>query len=437
MQGVIWAALAGAMLLGAEDQRTLKVLDDRKSVEEGGFWIYNDLPRAFDEAQQTGKPVLAVIRCIPCEACAQLDAQVVGRDPVVQKLLEEFVCVRIINTNGLDLALFQYDYDQSFAAFFLNADQTIYGRYGTRSHQTESKQDVSVEGFARSLEAALKLHEQYPANRAALSAKRGPAPKVATPEQFPSLKEKYGPKLAETGNVAASCIHCHQVGEALRRSYRDAGEPIPEQVLFPYPLPNVLGLKMDPQQAARVLEVAAGSAAERDGFHSGDEIVSLAGQPLVSTADIQWVLHNAPTSGELKAEVRRDGQQLALPLTLEQGWRRRGDLSWRATSWDLRRMAFGGLLLANLSPEELAKAGLPADARALRVKHVGQYGDHAAAKRAGFQKDDLLVEIDGQAVPASETELLASLVASKRPGQRVPAVVLRGGKRIELELPIQ
>lgn len=437
MQGVIWAALAGAMLLGAEDQRTLKVLDDRKSVEEGGFWIYNDLPRAFDEAQQTGKPVLAVIRCIPCEACAQLDAQVVSRDPVVQKLLEQFVCVRIINTNGLDLGLFQYDYDQSFAAFFLNADQTIYGRYGTRSHQTESKQDVSVEGFARSLAAALKLHEQYPANREALAAKRGPAPKVATPEQFPSLKEKYGPKLAETGNVAASCIHCHQVGEALRRSYRDAGEPIPEQVLFPYPLPNVLGLKMDPQQAARVLEVAAGSAAERDGFRSGDEIVSLAGQPLVSTADIQWVLHNAPASGELKAEVRRDGQQLALPLTLEQGWRRRGDLSWRATSWDMRRMAFGGLLLANLSPEELAKAGLPGDARALRVKHVGQYGDHAAAKRAGFQKDDLLVEIDGQPVPARETELLASLVASKRPGQRVPAVVLRGGKRIELELPIQ
>ncbi|HUY91594.1 MAG TPA: hypothetical protein VMV10_22830 [Pirellulales bacterium] len=46
MQSVIWAALAGAILLGAEDQRTLKVLNDRKSVEEGGFWIYNDLPRA-------------------------------------------------------------------------------------------------------------------------------------------------------------------------------------------------------------------------------------------------------------------------------------------------------------------------------------------------------------------------------------------------------
>lgn len=437
MQSVIWAAVVGTMLLGAEDQRTLKVLGDRKSVEEGGFWIYNDLARALDQARETGKPLLVVIRCIPCEACAQLDAQVVQRDPVVQKLLEKFVCVRIINANGLDLSLFQYDYDQSFAAFLLNADKTIYGRFGTRSHETESEQDVSVEGFARSLEAALKLHEQHPANKQALAAKRGPQPKIKSPEQFPSLKEKYGPKLAESGNVAASCIHCHQVGEALRRLYRDEGEPIPERVLFPYPMPNIIGLTMDPKQAASVLEVAAGSPAERGGFRRGDEIVSLAGQPLISTADFQWVLHNAPASGELKAEVRRDGQTLVLPLALENGWRRRGDLSWRASSWDLRRMAFGGMRLRSVTPEEHSQLGLAQNAPALWIKHVGQYGDHAAAKRAGFLKDDVLIELDGQPVPASETELLAALLASKKPGQRVPAVVLRGGKRVELELPVQ
>ncbi|HVW36482.1 MAG TPA: Trx7/PDZ domain-containing (seleno)protein [Pirellulales bacterium] len=437
MQSAIWAAVAGAFLLGVEDQRTLKVLGDRKSVEEGGFWIYNDLPRALDRARETGKPVLVVIRCIPCEACAQLDAQVVQRDPAVQKLLDKFVCVRIINANGLDLSLFQYDYDQSFAAFFLNADKTIYGRYGTRSHETESAQDVSVEGFARSLEAALKLHEQYPANKQALAAKRGPEPKVKSPEQFPSLKEKYGSKLAESGNVAASCIHCHQVGEALRRLYRDEGEPIPDRVMFPYPMPNILGLTMDPKQAASILEVAADSPAERSGFRSGDQIVSLAGQPLVSTADIQWVLHHGPASGELKAEVRREGQTLVLPLALENGWRRRGDLSWRASSWDLRRMAFGGMRLRSVTTEERSQLGLAKDAPALWIKHVGQYGDHAAAKRAGFLKDDVLVELEGQPVPASETELLAALIASKKPGQRLPAVVLRGGKRVELEMPVQ
>jgi hypothetical protein len=94
--------------------REKKVRDDRLTVEEDGYWIYNDLPKAFDEAKKTGKPLLVAIRCIPCEACAKLDAQVVSRDPVVRKLLDEFVCVRIVQANGLDLSLFQYDYDLSF-----------------------------------------------------------------------------------------------------------------------------------------------------------------------------------------------------------------------------------------------------------------------------------------------------------------------------------
>src|SRR4029453_1507844 len=102
---------------------------------------------------------------------------VVERDPGVQKLLEQFVCVRIVHANGMDLSLFQYDYDQSWAAFFLNADRTIYGRYGTRSHRTESENDMSLAGFAEALKGALELHRQYPKNKAVLAGKRGePSP---------------------------------------------------------------------------------------------------------------------------------------------------------------------------------------------------------------------------------------------------------------------
>ena len=45
-------------------------------------------------------------------------------------LMEQFVCARQVSTNGLDLSLFQFDTDQSFAVFLLNADGTIYGRFG-------------------------------------------------------------------------------------------------------------------------------------------------------------------------------------------------------------------------------------------------------------------------------------------------------------------
>lgn len=428
---------AGGPPGAAAQERERKVRSDRQAVEAEGFWIYNDLPAGFAKAKQTGKPLLVVIRCIPCEACAQLDARVAARDPEVRRLLEEFVCVRIVHANGLDLSLFQYDYDQSFAAFFLNADQTIYGRYGTRSHETESDRDVSVEGFAKALAGALELHRRFPEVREALAAKRGPKAQVAVPEQFPSLKERYGSKLDYEGNVVGSCIHCHQVGEAMRLVYRNRSEPMPDKILFPYPLPAVLGLTMDPKQRATVLETARGSSAERDGLRPGDEIVSLEGQPLLSIADLQWVLHNAGDEGRLKAEIVREGKKLQAPLTLEPGWRRRSDISWRATSWDLRRMTTGGLRLEELSAEERRQAGIAGDALALRVKHVGQYGAHAAAKNAGFQKGDVFVALDGDAQRLSESQLMTRLANSKQPGDRVPAVVLRRGKRVPLELPVQ
>src|SRR5262245_43725809 len=135
-----------------------KVKNDRKKVEAEGFWIYNDLAKGFEEAKKSGKPMLVALRCIPCEECVKLDDELVDRDPVVRPLLEKFVCVRIVSTNGLDLSLFQYDYDQSFAVFLLNADGTIYGRFGTRSHRTSWADDVSIEGLAQALRGGLELH---------------------------------------------------------------------------------------------------------------------------------------------------------------------------------------------------------------------------------------------------------------------------------------
>src|SRR5437764_5356895 len=141
------AAALPASPASAQD-REAKVRNDRERVEASGAWVYNDLPRGIDEARKSGKPLLVVIRCVLCEACAKLDEEVVRRDPAVRALLDQFVGVRIMHANGLDLSLFQYDTDQSMATFFLNPDLTIYGRYGTPSHRTRSEDDASLEGFA-------------------------------------------------------------------------------------------------------------------------------------------------------------------------------------------------------------------------------------------------------------------------------------------------
>jgi hypothetical protein len=105
--------------------RDQKVRGDKAKVEADGFWIYNDLNRGFAEAKKTGMPLIVVLRCIPCEQCVKLDDDLVDKDERLRPLLEKFVRVRVISANGLDLSLFQYDTDQSFAVFLLNADRTI------------------------------------------------------------------------------------------------------------------------------------------------------------------------------------------------------------------------------------------------------------------------------------------------------------------------
>ena len=71
------------------------------------------------------------------------------------------------------------------------------------------------------------------------------------------------------------------------------------------------------------------------------------------------------------------------------------------------------------------------------VKHAGEYGIHAAAKKAGFRKDDVLVEVDGSTKATTESELIGRLIVNHPPGDKVQAAVLRGKERIELSLPIQ
>ncbi len=431
----MWLALTGPVRAQTREQ---KVLADRQKVEADGFWIYNDLPRGFAEAKKTGKPMLVVLRCIPCEECVKLDDDLVNQDPRVRPLLEKFVCVRVVATNGLDLALFQFDYDQSFAAFLLNADGTIYGRFGTRSHRTSWSEDVSVEGLANALQGALELHQHYPKNRAVLAGKKGPAPEVPSPEQYPLLRDKYGPKLNYESKVVQSCIHCHQIGDAQRQQYRERRLPLPEQLLFSYPHPKSLGLILDPREKATVLRVEKNTLAEQAGLQKGDRILRLKGQPLLSLADVQWVLHQAsPEGAALPAEVQRRDRRVELTLTLPKGWRQHGDLSWRVSTWGLRRMATGGLVLEDLPAKERQKAGLAATGMALRVQHVGQYGPHAAAQKAGFRMGDLVVAFDNRTDFPRETDLLAYAVNHRKPGDRVAVTVLRDGKQINLMLPMQ
>ena len=123
------------------------------------------------------------------------------------------------------------------------------------------------------------------------------------------------------------------------------------------------------------------------------------------------------------ASVVRQGRKGQLKIQLEDGWRKAGDLSWRVSTWGLRRMAAGGMVL---DPHD----------EGLFVRRVGKYGPHGAAKRTGIREGDVITSFDGRRFDA-EQDLLTYVVQEKQPGQKVPVVVNRGGKQRTFQLPIQ
>src|ERR1044071_6075824 len=102
--------------------------------------------------------------------------------------MDKFISVRLVQANAIDLTLFQFDYDLTFAVFFMNADRTIYGRYGSRSERKDATRDISIEGFRQALAAALELHKHFPSNKASLAGKQPRPARVKTPDGYPSLR---------------------------------------------------------------------------------------------------------------------------------------------------------------------------------------------------------------------------------------------------------
>jgi membrane-associated protease RseP (regulator of RpoE activity) len=286
--------------------------------------------------------------------------------------------------------------------------------------------------MARALEGALELHRQYPENQEALRGKRGLPLEFKSPERYPSLSTRYTEKLNYEGEVVKSCIHCHQIGDARRASYWQRGLPIPDSLMFPYPHPKSLGLILDPDQRAVVKSIVPGSFAAEAGLLPGDTIVTMQGQPILSIADVQWVLQQTDgKGGRVPLRIRRASTEQEVTLVLSDGWRRKDDLSWRVTAWELCRIGLGGMRLKTVSERERAVGGF------MKVESLGQYGQHATAKKAGFEKGDILISYAGRSDLERESDLFAFVNTNLKPGDEVTVLVQRGEKKLELKLPIQ
>lgn len=410
----------------------------RRALEEAEIdtrWIYHDLDAARARARESGKPILALFRCVPCGSAPNLDAAICTAggaaasrfEEEIRKaggsfdaLLDEFVTVRMVQMNGVNRNVFRFDRDVPYVAVFLNADGVVYGRYGTRSSpERRNLPRHTLSSFRRSLQRALELHSEYPANRSELAAKRDARLSPAMPEDMPTLVP-----FPANPKPVSDCIHCHTVGEARVREVLGEGK-LTRRDLWPYPLPGNLGVRLDAHDGLLVESVRSDSAASRAGVRAGDVLVRLDGQPLVSEADVQWALHHAPEEGRLPLVLRRGEATVETEVELAGAWRKSAT-SWRASLSPLRPNV-------HLRPDPFKhRKGAEPGQMGLSIRYP-----RGKAARAGLRSGDLLVGVDGRKDLLLEADFLHYIHFERPEAQTIELTVLRKGKKLSVTLPLR
>lgn len=362
-------------------------------------------------------------------ACKAFDGQVAHNDKELVELSKQFVPVRIVRMNDADLELFQFDYDLTWSAFFMNADGTIYGRYGTRAAK-DGMTHMSLASLKKAMKMALELHQAYPQKRQLFEGKRGPKPRFKSAREIPPLKRIFESKRHGDVPKSEGCVHCHDIYTGFQEVESAEGS-FNQEMLWVYPLPENIGLVMDVDEGAKVKYILPNSFAEKSALRGGDIIHTINGQIIISQADIQWLLHHLPTPGTLDIHYFRDKKLYLTQITIEGNgdWRKR-DISWRGSMWDLRpKLSLGA---TELSIDEKQALGIAPDRLALIVQYSGE-----VLKKAGLRAKDIIVAFDGRDQNQTFLQLSVNVRLNYKPGTQVAVMVLREGKRVELTLPLE
>jgi len=187
---------------------------------------------------------------------------------------------------------------------------------------------------------------------------------------------------------------------------RDGDQPSPPAASDRGPILDTLGLKADSINASgrlvlRITEVAAGSAAQKAGFEKGDVIIGANGQGITSIEQFGEVLRKGGPEAQLAVLNVQNGKQATVKIEVpgvaaaEPRTPRPDDTPIAAPKRSLG---------VTVQPKRL---GLRT---ALEVTEVQPGG---AAKKAGIEVGDVLVEADGVAL--SDTDQLQKAIDKSGP----------------------
>ncbi len=343
------------------------------------------------------------------------DAQVVlsPKDSPLGKVLSEYVCVRVVRMDDVDVGLFDRDWNNAIYFFALNADEQIYLRYGGRESQSPDTYN-SVDSMRLALERGLVLHRKYLA---------GELPKQERPKaRFP----REMPLLVERTFARRQCVECHLIGDF--QNIQRERDGVLDKLTHLYRSPDIktIGISLDVPKGLVVKGTTGAVAAA--GMKPGDRIAAWNGVPVWTFGDVQYRYDKVDRRATgLAITVDRDGKPVDLTVELPARWWWT-DLRFRQSSVD-PRLDFED---RPLTGDEKQKLGLKPDGFASQVKQVS-----GLAKMRGthdLRIGDVIAAVNG--VESDEFANTAELYLKlhTRAGESSKLDVIRDGKRIAMPL---
>ncbi len=336
-------------------------------------------------------------------------------------MAKQFVCVRVIDMTDVDLSVFDFSYDLTFAALLMHPDGRIYHTFAGRDAKSATSH-TSLPALMSAMRSTLAQHKD-PKN----APKQSIRPR-RTPRQ---LRE-------QAGRNGKNCIHCHQVFEFeyeilhKRRRFK-------REHLWRWPTPARLGLTLHTDNQVRITKAAG--LAKKAGLKAEDRLVKVGPLAVLTYGDVQRALHELPTKiKKLEVVYSRGGQERTAMFALPRDWREEpvAEFAWRGSMWPLSpKPGFGG---PPLNAGQKKQLGLSADSWAFRVKYIVTWGSNSHtgrnAARAGIRKGDIVYEVDGKSDFFSMQYFHTWFRFTRKIGKKAEVKIIRKGQRLTIRLPL-
>lgn len=327
--------------------------------------------------------------------------------------MQQYVCVRIVRMDQVDIGLFEHDRYNTLYFYVLNADEQIYLRYGGRDAESQDTY-LNLESLEIALRKGLELHTKYQRGELAKTAR----PKARFPNEIPLLVER---TFAQN-----QCVECHLIGDFDLQQREEAGTLVKAAEMFRPADVRTIGIHLDIPKGLVVAEAKGAVAAA--GMRAGDVITALNGRTVHTFADLQHALDKAERHAQqVGLTVERGGRGVELKVLLPERWWFT-DIRYKQLTVD-PRVYFEA---EPLTAQEKTALGAAVDGFASRVKYVSKTAEMLKAHE--LRVGDVITAVDGVGRDGVAHTADFYIRLRRKAGEAMTLDVVRDGKAMKMPL---